>query len=46
MRGLTEEKKKVWELKHNDEKLGCMAGLETMCGQYIKKQSKEKEPVV
>lgn len=34
MRGLTEEK--AQQLEHDDEKEGCMAGLETMSGQYIK----------
>lgn len=44
MRGLTEEKSQL--LEHDDEKEGCKAGLETICGQYIKKQSEKKEPVV
>lgn len=43
--GLNRREKKAQQLECDDEEC-CMARIETMCGQYIKKQSKEKEPVV
>lgn len=44
--GLYRRKEKAQQLEFDDEKEGYVAGIETMCSQYIKKQSKEKKPVV
>lgn len=43
MKNLTEEKAQQLEF---DEEEGCVAGIETMFSQYIKKQSKEKKPAL
>ena len=44
--GLDRREEKAQQLEFDDEKEGCVAGIETMCSQYIKKQSQEKKPVV
>lgn len=43
--GLDRRKEKAQQLEFDDDE-GCVAVIETMCSQYIKKQSKEKKPVV
>lgn len=44
--GLDRREEKAQQLEFDDEKEGCVAGIERMGSQYIKKQSKEKKPVV
>lgn len=44
--GRCDRKEKGQQLDSHDVKEGCVAGIETMCSQHIKKQSKGKKPVV